>query len=172
MGLSANPSLANTKTIRFYAAGKERHSISEFDSYVDEVLNSPGTGPELRKKVYEDTQRLKQQNLEVTEASYWIVTDLMTVKDLSVDFLSKPSAGIDVSVADVEALKQFLQVNGLAVSGTASGTYSGENQTTLKSTEATGLVAWCVPLTATKVGSDHVMKVEENHPLLLATTLK
>ncbi|MBK1829016.1 hypothetical protein [Haloferula rosea] len=172
MGLSASPTLANTRTIRFSAEGNERHSIKEFDSYVDEVLNSPGTGPELRKRVFEDSQRLATNGLPVSEARYWIVTDLITVKNLSVDFLSKPSAGIEVSVADVEALKQFMQVNGLAVNGSASGNTSSENQTTVKSTDPVGLMAWCVPLTATKSGSGYRMRAEEDHPILMANTLE
>lgn len=173
MGIAASPTLANTRTIRFYAEGNERHSIKEFDTYVADVLNSPGTGPELREHVLEDTERLQRDQLAVDQASYWIVTDLVTVKNLSVEFVSKPSASIDVSVADTAALKQFLQVDGLVpVGGTASASTGTENKSTVKSTEPFGLIAWCVPLTASRKGDRIVMRAEENHPIWLANTLK
>ena len=172
MGLSASPTLANTRTIRFSAEGNERHSIKQFDDYVDEVLNASGTGPELRERVYHDTERLTRDKLPVTEARYWIVKDLITVKNLKVDFLSKPSSGIDVSVADIETLKQFLQVNGLVVTGTASGSHSSENNSTVVSTEPIGLIAWCIPLTATRSANGFNMKAEEDYPILWANTLK
>jgi len=141
MGLSASPTLANTRTIRFSAEGNERHSIKQFDEYVNEVLNSAGTGIELRERVFEDTQRLERDGLPLSEARYWIVTDLLTVKNLSVDFVSKPSAGLEVSVADVAALRQFMQVNGLDVRGTASGSSSSTIRSTVNSTDPVGLIA-------------------------------
>ena len=172
MGLSGSPNLSNTKTIRFSADAHELYSIKEFDAFVSNVLNSPGTGPELRKKVYEDTQRLNRNDLPVTEAKYWIVTDMMTFKNLSVDFHAKPSTSVEASVADIATLKQFMQIKGLTVEGMANASSSADEKTTVKSVEPVGLIAWCVPLTATKKSNGHEIIVNEGYPLELANTLK
>lgn len=172
MGFGADPKFSNTKKIKFSAKGDEVHEIKQFISYVSEVLNSPGTGIELRKKVYEDTQRIQKEELPVSEARYWIVTNMMTMKDISIDFSSKPKTSIDVEVADVQALQDFLQVSGLTVSGSAGAETESDNGSTIKPTSPIGLIAWCVPLTATKVNGKIVMAVEEDHPIPVANTLR
>jgi hypothetical protein len=172
MGLGVNPSYSNTKKITFTATGDEVREIKQFDSYVSEVLNAPGTGPELRQNVYDDTKRLEDNQLPVSEARYWIVTNMMTMKDLAVDFTSTPKSGIEVSVADLEAIKQFLQVNGLAVSGTGGGTTESKNRSTINASDPIGVIAWCVPLTAKKVDGKIVMKAAEDHPIAVANTLR
>lgn len=173
MGLEASPSISNTRAIRFSAEGHERQSIRNFNSYETTVLNSDGTGIELRKAVLQDTQRLSREKLPIDQARYWIVTDLVTFKNLTVSFQSKPGASVDVSVADQAALKNFLAVNGLtSVGGTASGSVGATNESKVTSTSPCGLLAWCVPLQASEQDGRVVMSVDPNHPIRFANTLR
>lgn len=177
MGLGAEASFANTKSVSFSARGHELQSIRNQDDYVEQVLNSAGTGPTFRKTVYEDTEQRKAAKLPVEASRYWIVTNLITVKDLEVKFSAKPSVSGAVTTPDANVLSQavstFLGVPGLTAKIGIGINNDVTKDSSVTSTEPFGLVGMCYPLVGSKnAQGDIVMTIDTDHPLPLANTTR
>lgn len=177
MGLQGDAALSNTKAIKFSAQSDTRHNVQNLVNYVDSVLNFDGTGEELRRRVFANTQKLKESNLPLSDSYYWIVTDFLTVKGLSVTFEGKPSASAGLATPDAAklstALSQFLSVEGLEASVTADIHRSDVKNSTIKAPESVGLVAMCYPLVGTKDANGKItIDIDTDYPLALANTFK
>jgi len=170
MGVKASPGWETTKKITFSAAGDAYSGFSDGEK-LKELLNRSGTGIDLRKAVQSDTLARASRKAPPTEAKYWIVTRLMTVKDLSVGRTTSSSVSTKFETVDADVLAKFLNVKELKPVS-LSGEQGRSSEAALKSPQSLGLIAKCVPLEATKERGQIVMDVNDDYGLDAANTRK
>ncbi len=99
MGLRGDAAFKNVRSVAFSLTGDQYAFVNNAAGF-DNLINLPTFGPALRKKILEDTLRLKAAGLAAGNAKYWIVVQLLTAKNLTVDFTNSTSASAGTDVVD------------------------------------------------------------------------
>jgi hypothetical protein len=152
MGLRGDAAFKNVRSVGFSLTGDQYAFVNNAAGF-DNLINLPTFGPALRKKILEDTLRLKAAGLAARNAKYWIAVQLLTAKNLTVDFTNSTSASAGTDVVDPSKLAGWLNVQELSPAK-ASVSHDGTSAVKYTAPGSMGLVAQCVPLLAHTEGPE------------------
>lgn len=173
MGVEADFSSKPVKVVHFSAQPGSLSEIREWeDNGLLTLLNEPNYGPKLRNSVLLDMANRKSEQ-DTINSHYWIVTSILTAKDLKVSVEKASNWSGALKIADLDKLKAVLGTSKLPSASFEVGQNGSGTTMSLGTGGETALVVWMYPLSARMEGGKVWMYVDRStKPLAAVNILK
>jgi hypothetical protein len=142
MGLGADISGSNVRSVTFSASG-DKHTYVTDEPGFQKFLNDTSHGTDVIDAVKSDQRTRNAANQNAPLPKYYIVTDVLSAKNVTVTLSASTSAALKVSTTDAAAVAAFA---GFPISGAVSVSVSQDGSTSISCPESAALVGICAPL--------------------------